>query len=291
MQVFKKTVDNLNEAKQSLLEVKSRFISNISKSEWLKEHNNFKEEYEKLQKVLDKKELNLLENLQAQGEKLEEKEKELQKLKSAEPELKLEVKNLSEIKREFLLKRKEITSLRINFLKKVLGETNNIKIEVKPFRDDENYESEFRKIIQKENTYTEDVKDIVTYCFNGKVEKTIEEIRNDIYNVKYDGEDSKIASRRFSNSVIKELNDEQIDRLQLLYPEDRIEVKYKANNSSSFKSISNASAGQKTSAVLTFLLSYGNSPLILDQPEDDLDNQLIYDLIVNRLKSSKQNRL
>ncbi|CEI82665.1 hypothetical protein BN997_02550 [Oceanobacillus oncorhynchi] len=67
-------------------------------------------------------------------------------------------------------------------------------------------------------------------------------------------------------------------------------MKYKANNSSSFKSISNASAGQKTSAVLTFLLSYGNSPLILDQPEDDLDNQLIYDLIVNRLKSSKQNR-
>ena len=35
-------------------------------------------------------------------------------------------------------------------------------------------------------------------------------------------------------------------------------------------SLSNASAGQKTSAILSMILAYGNSPLILDQPEDDL---------------------
>jgi ABC-type bacteriocin/lantibiotic exporter with double-glycine peptidase domain len=37
-------------------------------------------------------------------------------------------------------------------------------------------------------------------------------------------------------------------------------------------------------------LSYGEIPLILDQPEDDLDNHLIYDLIVERLKQTKENR-
>jgi ABC-type Mn2+/Zn2+ transport system ATPase subunit len=81
-----------------------------------------------------------------------------------------------------------------------------------------------------------------------------------------------------------------VDKIMLLYPEDKIEVQYKANEASGFKSISNASAGQKTSAILTFLLSYGSTPLLLDQPEDDLDNQLIYELIVDRLSDSKNKR-
>jgi DNA repair ATPase RecN len=41
---------------------------------------------------------------------------------------------------------------------------------------------------------------------------------------------------------------------------------------------------------LTFILSYGKSPLILDQPEDDLDNRLVYELIVDRLKQAKNQR-
>ena len=54
--------------------------------------------------------------------------------------------------------------------------------------------------------------------------------------------------------------------------------------------MSTASAGQKTTAILTFILSYGSIPLILDQPEDDLDNRLVYDLIVDRLRQAKENR-
>lgn len=81
-----------------------------------------------------------------------------------------------------------------------------------------------------------------------------------------------------------------MDELTLLYPEDEVQVKYKAANSNEYKPLSNASAGQKTSAILTFLLSYGEVPLILDQPEDDLDNSLIYELIVERLKTCKSKR-
>ena len=73
-------------------------------------------------------------------------------------------------------------------------------------------------------------------------------------------------------------------------PEDEIEVEYKLDNSKHYKSLSTASAGQKTTAILTFILSYGESPLILDQPEDDLDNRLVYDLIVKRLTTAKEKR-
>lgn len=47
---------------------------------------------------------------------------------------------------------------------------------------------------------------------------------------------------------------------------------------------------QKTIAILTLILAYGNRKLLLDQREDDLDNQLVYDLVVKRLKITKQNR-
>ena len=41
---------------------------------------------------------------------------------------------------------------------------------------------------------------------------------------------------------------------------------------------------------MAFILSYRNEPLVLDQPEDDLDNHLIYDLIVTQLRGIKQKR-
>ncbi|MBW2011361.1 MAG: ABC transporter, partial [Deltaproteobacteria bacterium] len=48
--------------------------------------------------------------------------------------------------------------------------------------------------------------------------------------------------------------------------------------------------GQKTTAILTFIMSHGQCPLILDQPEDDLDNRLVYELVVDRLKKAKEKR-
>jgi len=41
---------------------------------------------------------------------------------------------------------------------------------------------------------------------------------------------------------------------------------------------------------LAFLLSYGTEPIVLDQPEDDLDNNFIYELIVAQLRRMKPRR-
>ena len=57
-----------------------------------------------------------------------------------------------------------------------------------------------------------------------------------------------------------------------------------------FDNLEKGSAGQKASAILAFLLSHGNKPLIIDQPEDDLDNALIYELIVHQIHANKARR-
>jgi predicted ATP-dependent endonuclease of OLD family len=61
------------------------------------------------------------------------------------------------------------------------------------------------------------------------------------------------------------------------------------------KNIENLSLGQKVVAILTFVFNFGlevndNTPLIIDQPEDNLDNQYIFRNLVKSLKMIKNNR-
>lgn len=51
-----------------------------------------------------------------------------------------------------------------------------------------------------------------------------------------------------------------------------------------------ASPGQKTAALLAFVLAQGDEPIVLDQPEDDLDPRLVYQLLVERLRHCKRER-
>ena len=54
-----------------------------------------------------------------------------------------------------------------------------------------------------------------------------------------------------------------------------------------YRSIDQLSKGQRATALLLLLLGASSSPLIIDQPEDDLDNRFIYEGIVTRLRQLK----
>ena len=84
---------------------------------------------------------------------------------------------------------------------------------------------------------------------------------------------------------------ELIDRVLAWFPEDGLNVEYsRSGDGDNFQPIGQASAGQRSAAMLAFLLAHGEEPLVLDQPEDDLDNQLIYDLIVRQIREQKLKR-
>lgn len=286
---LQEAVIKLSEVSLTLSKTKDSLIQAISNSDWNLQFEQVKSDYQTLQEELTQEELNDLGNIELLTNKLIIKEQELTNIIRDEEELDLLSEELERILDTYEELRKQVTSLRREFLQTVLVDTQNIKIDVKPFRDSENYESELRKILQRPDTFPDDFQIINSFVFNGQVEKKIQDFRELIVSIKETGQDDDRFSKRF-NTLIKGLNDEQTDKIRLLYPEDKIEVQYKANDAAGFKSISNASAGQKTSAILTFLLSYGSAPLLLDQPEDDLDNQLIYDLIVDRLANSKNKR-
>jgi predicted metal-dependent phosphoesterase TrpH/energy-coupling factor transporter ATP-binding protein EcfA2 len=57
-----------------------------------------------------------------------------------------------------------------------------------------------------------------------------------------------------------------------------------------YREINNLSVGQKCTALLTLILLDNPYPLIIDQPEDDLDNAFIVNDIVKKLRKEKEKR-
>ena len=74
---------------------------------------------------------------------------------------------------------------------------------------------------------------------------------------------------------------------------DAIEIEFNVSPAGSepqYRPLKTLSVGQKSTAVLLLLLLKDDSPFVVDQPEDDLDNRFIYEDIVQRLRSAKEQR-
>lgn len=77
---------------------------------------------------------------------------------------------------------------------------------------------------------------------------------------------------------------ENLEELLTFKVENKIVIQYNG------KSLDKHSLGQRASALILFLLAQReNDVLIIDQPEDDLDNQTIYDEVIKELKKIKGN--
>jgi hypothetical protein len=63
-----------------------------------------------------------------------------------------------------------------------------------------------------------------------------------------------------------------------------------AGNPPGWQALEELSTGQKATAVLLLLLLESDAPLIVDQPEDDLDNRFITEGVVPRMRDEKQRR-
>ena len=83
----------------------------------------------------------------------------------------------------------------------------------------------------------------------------------------------------------------EIETVQLL---DSIDVKLntagEGGEGENFKSLSKLSKGQQCTAILNILMLDNNDPLIIDQPEDNLDNSYIANNFVDGLRDYKLNR-
>lgn len=145
---------------------------------------------------------------------------------------------------------------------------------------------------------------------NDKYEKNILSFTTDydIDRVKYidtrlDKNNYKFFLKKIYKMILSEQNlgyfkqylKECIDDMEDFTIEFNINTKSGDKNIVNFQDIKHLSLGQKVVAMLDFVLAYSEfssdfRPLIVDQPEDNLDNRYIYENLVKELKKVKTNR-
>ncbi len=197
--------------------------------------------------------------------------------------------------------RAQITKMRVEFLQKTLVGNSYVQIDVVPYGDKVTVEDEFRNLIDRGNGgFDRDIGTIdgnegllsaLTQNSEHPMEHRVEALKKTLIAINTNENSTFVLAKdkRFV-SHIQSLTPEQIDRIRCWFPDDSLDVRYSLRDGESFKPVEQGSPGQKTAALLAFILSYGDEPLVLDQPEDDLDNHLIYNLIVTQLRQIKQRR-
>ena len=88
------------------------------------------------------------------------------------------------------------------------------------------------------------------------------------------------------------LDTARLHALEAIDMEDRISIELNISHSGGdrFRDLGGLSLGQQCTAILHLLLLNNPDPLIMDQPEDNLDNAFIAERIVKELRSEKTER-
>ena len=179
--------------------------------------------------------------------------------------------------------RKKLSGNRQKFLNSVLQDNQYVRIKIISLGESwDNIEKEIRRILQCPERFNRDFESLQkTYeTVDGSKVNKLKETITAIRNGDRDAEHKTFAKH------LKSLSPESITNLMCWLPEDNLEITYGSDR----QRIQQGSPGQKNSTLLAFILSYGEEPLLLDQPEDDLDNELISDLIVQQLRQTKTKR-
>lgn len=86
-----------------------------------------------------------------------------------------------------------------------------------------------------------------------------------------------------------QVQDERLDDLHCWFPDDGLQIQFQ-DSMGQFRQLERASPGQKSASMLSFLMSYGEDPLILDQPEDDLDCAMLSSSVIPAISNNKKRR-
>ena len=199
--------------------------------------------------------------------------------------------------------RAELTERRQRFLEIVLGGNGQVRMTIVPFGDPRDAERRLREAIDKDDeTFRDDIwseddrngllRDL--YLTTPPTDSpptfllALKALKQRLLQVAGGTADPELHGKLQTH--LRRLRPEALDRLRAVFPEDAVIVEYRGQSDRDFRPIAQGSPGQKSAAVLAFLLSHGTEPLVLDQPEDDLDNQLIAELIVSQLRQVKAKR-
>jgi ABC-type dipeptide/oligopeptide/nickel transport system ATPase component len=275
-------------------------------------------EWTRLKEVVEEKYVTVVEALTAAGVddpskygKLVQKravvEKELTSISDAETRLADLAQQCEETAVKIHEHRMDRAVRRAEFLNGVLEDNRFVRATVIPYGDSaKDCEVAFRNSIECADRFDRDIYDeeqetgILASLYDalpgGDTERSTEftdrllQLKKDLEKMALTGQATADRTQPFANRLNR-MSPDQLDNTWLWAPDDVLRVEYCHDQKRNlWRPIEQGSPGQKTAAILAFLLSNGETPILLDQPEDDLDNHLIYDLIVQQIREKKRTR-
>jgi hypothetical protein len=194
-----------------------------------------------------------------------------------------------QLKGAYLLEREGISDQRTQVANRLQDEAGD-KVRIRVLRNADTYAYQQQLAAALQGARVRNHEDIVSALMRFRPEDLAQLIQeNDV-----DQFDSQagLGSER-ARKVLDSFR-EKIDPMQLeiVSVEDRvcIELNVASASEPNFKDASELSRGQKCTALLPILLARRETPLVIDQPEDNLDNHFIYETVVENIRRLKKRR-
>lgn len=193
------------------------------------------------------------------------------------------------LKGDYLLERERISELRETVAAQLQCETgNNVRIRIRRNADNLNYQQMLSDALHGARVRNQE--EIVKRLMRLRPEQLAQYMSE---NRPQEFEKQMSLGDERSQKVLDSLR-EHIDPLDLeiVTIDDRIYIELNVGTTAepNFKDASELSRGQKCTALLPLLLARRDSPLVVDQPEDNLDNHFIYETVVETIRRMKNRR-
>lgn len=306
LQWRKKVDDAVRQAQQALEQASLALAESVKLLEqdplltvWRKRTDKARADFDTLQQALAAQGVNdpqAFEQLVQERQYLEAQLKHLDQIKA---ERNMQEEKIAAQWQKVVEAREAITSARAEFVKKTLDGNPYVHIEVVPFGFDARViERSLRELIEATDDRFEN--DILAMDAAGNPtgglafeiahaddrKAVLDSIKKRLQTI------ANTFGGHFKNYLKKKLErPEFADYIQCWFPEDDLRIEYSRKaDGTDWAALTQGSQGQRSAALLAFLLAFGEEPLVLDQPEDDLDNHLIYDLIVRQIRENKLRR-
>lgn len=269
---------------------REEFLNIITLSNETEALNSKRELYNNLKEDLDETVLKRIEETESE---IKIKKEELHKLNQIEVDYNIGLERYNKLVEEYFNLHDKLTEKRQEKINELNEQVDNIRLSIHTMSHKDRWLYNIRKNLSKEEVFDKDFIKLRDYLFDDIElikEKYVEWLKfvlleNDItsfegFNEPNDQRFLSIWRDRIEGNTLSSLiNVEVEDRIDISIVDEGAEI-----------AINEGSPGQKTAAMLAFILHQGDAPIIIDQPEDDLDNSLIIDLIVKSIRKLKKNR-
>ena len=275
---------------------------------WQPEYDGARQEYDALRKEIEQRGVDF-----AQHEKLLQQrailEHEVAELRTIGDELTKVERALRNVRSELVQAHERRLELRRRQAGKLEELDADVRLEVLPFRDRRDFEARREEWLAGAGVQERDWEKLVEYVFgDGSVPdrliELVDALRADLDTTAEQGRTLDEGSSRVASLVgggvgagltgffyraLERRDRIRLDEMERFLPEDAVGARVRTADGA-FRPIATGSVGQRSTAILSLLLSAGEQPLVIDQPEDDLDNRYVYDVVVDLLRRRKFSR-